>query len=108
MPDHVHILLTTPGSLSIEKAMQFIKGGFSYRAKKELEYRGEIWQRGFSDVRVPDEASFEQHRAYIGDNPVKARLAKTSMEYPFCMAYLKRRKDAGAKAPENSSESRHD
>ena len=31
MPDHVHLLLTLPGCLSLEKAMQLIKGGFSFR-----------------------------------------------------------------------------
>ncbi len=50
MPNHVHVLMTVPGDLSIEKAMQLIKGGFSFRANKELGFRGEIWQRGFSDV----------------------------------------------------------
>ena len=25
--------------------MQLIKGGFSYRLKKELRYLGEVWQR---------------------------------------------------------------
>jgi putative transposase len=34
MPDHIHALITPKTSL--EKAVQFIKGGFSYRAKKEL------------------------------------------------------------------------
>ena len=47
MPNHLHILLTIPGTISIEKAVQLIKGVFSYRAKKELGYIGEIWQRGF-------------------------------------------------------------
>src|SRR5271155_5524667 len=45
MPNHVHVLITIPGDLSIEKAMQFIKGGFSFRANKELGFRGEVWQR---------------------------------------------------------------
>ncbi len=27
--------------------MQLIKGGFSYRAKKELGYPGEVWQPAF-------------------------------------------------------------
>ena len=65
MPDHVHILLTVPGDLSIEKAMQWIKGSFSYRANMELGFKGEIWQRGFSDVRITDEQSFRRHREYI-------------------------------------------
>ncbi|MGD0901753.1 MAG: transposase [Terracidiphilus sp.] len=98
MPNHVHILMTVPGDMSLEKAMQLIKGGFSFRASKDLGFRGEIWQRGFSDVRVPDEQSFQQHREYIENNPVKAGLANSPEEYPFGSAYLKKRKRAGAEA----------
>jgi putative transposase len=65
MPDHVHLLLTVDESMSIEKAMQFIKGGFSYRAKKELGYQGELWQRGFSEVRISDRSQlFETSGIY--------------------------------------------
>ena len=97
MPNHVHILMTVPGGLSIEKAMQLIKGGFSFRANKELEFRGEIWQRGFSDVIVADELSQEQHRVYIDNNPVKAGLVNLAEEYSFGSAYLKKQKQTGAK-----------
>src|SRR5664280_3050393 len=65
MPDHVHLLITVPGDMTIEKAIQFIKGGFSYRLKKEFRYSGEVWQRGFSEVRVDDRGSFLQHWEYI-------------------------------------------
>ena len=34
--------------------MQFIKGGFSYRANKELGSNMGIWQKGFSDHRICD------------------------------------------------------
>jgi putative transposase len=98
MPNHVHILMTVPGEMSIEKAMQLIKGSFSFRANKELGFRGEIWQRGYSDVRILDDKSFQQHREYIENNPVKAGLANRPDEYPHGMAYLKKQKHAGAKA----------
>jgi putative transposase len=98
MPNHVHILLTIPGSMTLEKAMQLIKGNFSLRAGRELGFRNEIWQRGFSDVRVTDEQSFRQHREYIENNPVKAGLVASPEEFPFGSAYLKERKRAGAKA----------
>jgi len=52
MPDHLHLLITVNGRMTIEKAMQLIKGGFSYRLKKESGYLGEVWQKGFSEVRV--------------------------------------------------------
>ena len=65
MRDHVHLLITVPKLMSIEKAMQLIKGNFSFRAKKELGFGGEVWQRGFSDVRIKDNESYERHRRYI-------------------------------------------
>ena len=98
MPNHVHILMTIPGDMTIEKAMQLIKGGFSFRANRELGFCGEIWQRGFSDVRIVDERSFQQHREYIENNPVKTGLANSSEEYPFGFVYLKKRKRARAEA----------
>jgi putative transposase len=75
-----------------------IKGGFSFRANKELGFRGEVWQRGYSDVRILDDKSFQQHREYIENNPVKAGLADSPEEYPFGTACLKKKKHAGAKA----------
>ena len=92
MTDHVHILMTVPGGVSVERAMQLIKGGFSFRAKKELGFSGEIWQRGYSDVRILDDRSFQEHREYIEKNAVKAGLVGIPEEYPFGTAYLKKRK----------------
>jgi len=97
MPDHVHLLITVSGEMSIERAVQFIKGGFSYRLKKELGYCGEVWQKGFSEVRVYDEDSFAKHREYIALNPVKRGLVSKPEEYHYCFNYLATRK-AGAKA----------
>jgi putative transposase len=97
MPDHLHLLMTLPGNMAIEKALQLIKGGFSYRLKKEFGYRGEVWQRGFSEVRVRDEQSFLQHREYIVQNPVKAGLAATAERYPYSFTYLAMKKAQGLK-----------
>ncbi len=98
MPDHVHLLITVHGAMTIERAMQFIKGGFSYQLKKRFGYSGEVWQRGFSEVRVEDRESFLQHREYIAQNPVKARLVDSPEKFPYCFAYLAARKAAGAEA----------
>ncbi len=100
MPDHVHLLLTVEDGMTIEKAMQLIKGGFSYRLGKEFGVKGEVWQKGFSEVRVDNKESFQQHRAYIADNPVKAGLAESPDVFPFCYSYLAKQKAAGAKAPD--------
>ena len=104
MPNHVHILLTIQGDTNLERTMQLIKGGFSFRAKRELGFKGEIWQRGFSDVRILDESSLRKHRAYIDNNPVKSGLALAPEDFPFGTAYLKMRKPAGAKAPSEAAQ----
>ena len=54
MPDHFHLILTPPPLVSLEKAMQFIKGGFSFRAKKELNSYLEVWATGYTEHRVKD------------------------------------------------------
>ena len=97
MPNHLHLLFTVGASMTIEKAMQYVKGRFSYRLKKECGYLGEVWQRGFSETRVDNRQSFLTHRKYIAENPVKARLVDASGAYPWCFAYLAKRK-AGAEA----------
>jgi putative transposase len=85
MPDHFHILITPTETL--ERAVQFIKGGFSFRAKKELGSSMEIWQRGFSDHRIRDLEDYEIHVNYINRNPVGKGLAERAMDYPYCTAF---------------------
>ena len=79
--------------MTIEKAMQFIKGRFSRQISQEFGYHGEVWQRGFTEVQVMNNQNFEAHRAYIAENPVKAGLAATTGQYPFCFCYLARKKE---------------
>jgi putative transposase len=97
MPDHLHLLMTLSSDVTIEKAMQLIKGGFSYRLKRDLGYQGDVWQRGFSDVRIRNGQSFSQHRAYIVENPVKAGLVDSAEDWPYCYSYLANKKAQGLK-----------
>src|SRR5271154_4667925 len=97
IPDHLHLLMTLPGDMTIEKAMQLIKGGFSYRLKRDFGYQGEVWQRGFSEVRISDGQSFVQHREYIVQNPVQAGLVDTAEQYPYGYTHLAKIKAQGLK-----------
>jgi putative transposase len=97
MPDHLHLLMVLPNDISIERAMLLVKGGFSYRLRKEHGFRGEVWQRGFSEVRVNDRQTWLQYREYIGQNPVKAGLVDACEQYPYSYTYLAGRKAQGLK-----------
>ena len=81
MPDHIHALLTPKTSL--EKAVQFLKGGFSYRAKKELGSNMEVWQKGFSDHRIRHADDYLGHVSYIHENPVRKHLCERAGEFPY-------------------------
>jgi len=87
MPNHIHLLLSPVLSTTLERCMQLIKGGFSHRAGKELGHRNEIWQRGYVDHRVLDASDYAQHRAYIHQNPVRAKLSNTADDYPYSSAH---------------------
>src|SRR5579885_521763 len=50
MPDHLHLLITPAADISLERAVQLIKGGFSYRLGKTK--RGLVWQESFTNHRI--------------------------------------------------------
>ena len=82
MPDHFHALITPSEEISLEKAIQFIKGRFSHR----LHSRIPVWQGGFTNHRIRDVEDFEHHREYIRMNPVRARLADRPGKYSYSSA----------------------
>jgi putative transposase len=87
MPDHFHLLITVGSEISIEKAVQFIKGGFAFRAGKDLAFSAPVWQRGFSEVRVPDCETFKRFSEYIWSNPVQRHLVLEAAEFPHSSAH---------------------
>jgi putative transposase len=85
MPDHLHVIIT-PQGITLERAMQLIKGGYSYAVGKTGRVSLEIWQPGFSDHRIRDEADYLRHREYIYQNPVCAGLCVAPEEFEYSSA----------------------
>jgi putative transposase len=85
MPDHLHLIIT-PRGITLERAMQLIKGGFSFRFNRKLKTRRDPWQPSFHDRRVRDAVEYQRFREYIHQNPVKRGLAKTPQEFAFSSA----------------------
>jgi putative transposase len=84
MPDHLHALVTPTDTL--ERCVQLIKGGFSFRAKKELAFAAEIWQQRFHDRRVRDTMEYNRFRQYIHENPVRRGLCTDPSAFPWSSA----------------------
>jgi putative transposase len=84
MPDHFHLLVTPAASL--ELAVQCLKGGFSFRAKREFKWLGGVWVTGYSDHRIRDVEDYDIHRGYIANNPVKAGLVERTEQFAYSSA----------------------
>jgi len=82
MPEHFHALITPAPEISLERAVQFIKGGFSFRLKSSLP----AWRASFTNHRIRDDEDFVRHREYIRMNPVRAGLVRKQEDYPHSSA----------------------
>ena len=109
MPNHLHFLVTPSVNTSLEKAVQLIKGGSSHEIHRERENSIKIWQEGFHDWTIRDAQDWRAKAEYIRLNPVRAKLADKSEDWPFSSASGRYTLDAipdryagfasGAKAP---------
>ena len=86
MPDHFHALLTPSQRTTLERAVQYVKGGSAHRIRKELNFRLPVWQRGYSDHRIRDGRDYELHLRYLERNPVTGRLAAVAADYVWSSA----------------------
>jgi putative transposase len=100
MPEHIHLLITPAMDVTLERSIQFIKGGFSHALGVELGRKGDVRQRGFTDHRIRDAADFDTHRRYIHENPVRRGLVKSSADYRYSSAFSGFRLDIWPSAAE--------
>jgi len=89
MPDHLHVLITPSCINSLEKLMQFIKGGSSYRIHQQREQKLDLWHAGFHDWTIRDNADWKAKAQYIRLNPVKAGLVGHPEDWPYSSAGAK-------------------
>ena len=87
MPEHVHLLFTPAYDVTLEHAVQLVKGGYSHALGSILGRKREIWQRGFTDHRIRDHQDFVHHQNYIHQNPVERNLAIEAHEYRYSSAF---------------------
>ena len=87
MPEHIHLLLTPALDVTIERAIQLIKGAYSHELGGIIGRKREVWQRGFTDHRIRNEMDFRHHRNYIHQNPVEREMVNDPCECRYCSAF---------------------
>jgi putative transposase len=96
MPDHFHLIITPEARIPLERAVQFIKGGYATVARRELGL-SQVWQPKPTNHRIRDAVDYETHRDYIFNNPVRARLAAHPEDFLFSSA--RRRENLDPRPP---------
>ena len=86
MPNHLHLILTPGLATTLEKTMQFIKGGSSHAIHAARGIRQQIWQPGFHESRIRDLADYKAKADYIRFNPVTAKLVEKPEDWPYSSA----------------------
>ncbi len=86
MPDHLHLLVAPSAAVDLSRIMQSIKGRFARLWNRQSRTVGSLWQPRYYESAVRTEAQLWRWIEYINQNPVKAGLAATSEEYPYCSA----------------------
>jgi REP-associated tyrosine transposase len=85
MRDHFHAIITPAPEVSLEKAMQYIKGGFSFR----LRSKQDVWMRSFNETQILNEEKFTAAVRYIEQNPVRRGLVLVAADYAYSSAACK-------------------
>ena len=95
MPNHAHVLIETFLGYPLDKVLHSWKSYTAQEANKLLNRSGAFWARDYYDRYIRDDRHFRQTVAYIEQNPVKANLVKSAVEWKFSSASRRASRDAG-------------
>jgi putative transposase len=94
MPNHVHLILLPSDETGLSRAVGETHRRFSGYINARLRVTGHLFQGRFGYVAM-DEAHLMADFRYVAMNPVKAKLAATAADWPWCRtpAHLRRQDD---------------
>ena len=80
MPDHLHLVASFAEDVVMS---QLIRGWKRWTAKET----GIVWQDGFFDHRLRNDAEVAEKMDYVANNPVRKGLCETAEDWPFRMTW---------------------
>ena len=90
MPNHYHLLLTTPQA-NLSRAMRHLNGVYTQRFNRLHKKDGPLFRGRYKAILVQEDEYLTHLIRYIHLNPTQANLAKDPKTYPWSshMRYLK-------------------
>jgi len=87
MPDHVHWMIELGVGGDLADVMRSF-GRVTARNLNRLQGRsGAVWQKGFYDHQLRDDASRDRHLRYLAENPVRRGYVARWQEWPWTAIY---------------------
>ena len=94
MPNHVHFVVRPFGDGDLGSWMQWLMTCHVRYHQRRYATIGRIWQGRFKAFPIQDDTHLLTVLRYVERNPVRARLARRSVEWPWSSAVL-RNPDSG-------------
>ena len=86
MPDHIHMVLSTPNVVAVGDVMRLVKGRFANRHNRQTERCGSVWQSRFHERALRNDAALMRAIDYVHMNPVEAGLVERAEDYRWSSA----------------------
>lgn len=88
LPEHLHTIWCLPANDSdYASRWQLLKLTFSRELRKNYQqlavHQGKIWQRGYWEHLIRNDADFKNHFDYVHRNPLKHQLVRRVQDWPL-------------------------
>ncbi len=83
MSNHIHFLIKPGEDESLSRIMQWILGVFAVYYNKQFNLNGHVWQDRFKSKVIKSYRQLIATFKYICNNPVKAEMVETPIEYRY-------------------------
>ena len=82
MTNHVHLVIDVP-AFTVSYGMQLLSGQYAQAFNRRHGYKGHLFEGRFFAVRVDDEAYGLQLTRYVVQNPTRAGMVETAVDWQW-------------------------
>ena len=93
MSDHLHLIILPQGGKTVSQIMHSLKSYTAKKINRLLGRSGKVWQDGFYERVIRNEADLTEKARYVEGNPVRKGLVDEPQEYVYSSAHHRGRMD---------------
>ena len=87
MPDHLHLIVMPGEHRSLSRVVASFSKHTSREINRHLGRSGRLWEKGFYERKIRNEAELLNQLRYIRENPVRKGYVEGAGACPYCDIY---------------------